>query len=144
MKTSSYLEQTLFFEQSPATDQYFEDRSSHLFELPGGTSFVKVHVQLPYHDHAPNGSLCDWKHKYDFKPGDSPTSDLPSLVDWYRYAKEEPPHYVEPPRLRREDVSDRGKLTQIARVSLAVQGITSDSNIIFTSSYPRIASACGP
>lgn len=144
MKTSSYLEQTLFFEQSPTTDQYFEDRSSHLFELPGGTSFVKVHVQLPYHDQASHGSLWDPKLKNDFNPGLSPTSDPPSPVDWYRYARDEPPHYVEPPRLRREEVSDLGKLTEIARVSLAVPAMTSGSNIILTSSYLKIASACGP
>lgn len=143
MKTSSYLEQTLFFEQSPTTDQYFEDRSDQLFELPGGTSFVKVHVQWPDHDHAPNGLLWDRKLNDDFKPLFSPTSDPPSPVDWHRYAREEPPHYVEPPRLRREEVSDLGNLTEIARVSLAVPAMEPDSDMIWTSSYLRTASACG-
>lgn len=143
MKTSSYVEQALFFEQSPATDQYFEDRSSQLFEPSGGTSFVKTHVQLPYYDHVPNGSHWGRKLKYDFKPGDSPTSDPPSPVDWYRYAREYPPHYVEPPKLRREKISDLGKLTEIAQVSLAVLATTPDSDMILMSSYPKTAFACG-
>ncbi len=116
MKISSYLEQTLFFEQSPATDQYFEDRAPQLFESSGGTSFIKVDVQLPCHDPISNG--CVWIHKIESESKADMLSDSqpPSPVDCNRFLKKDPPHYVEPARLQRYEVSDTEELAEVARV----------------------------
>ncbi|KAF6234582.1 hypothetical protein HO173_007208 [Letharia columbiana] len=115
MRTSSYLEQTLSFEQSPATDQYFEVRSSHLFELQGGSSCIEIYVQRPSQDQ----SIDEWNvvQNYDQKQDFEYNSEPPSPVDWHRYStREHPPHYVGWPGLERQKVSNAEDLEEIASV----------------------------
>lgn len=114
MKTSSYLEQTLSFEQSPATDQYFEIRASHVFQLRGGSSCIEIHVQRPNQDQG----IDQWNlvQKSDPKHDLECDSEPPSPVDWHRYSREYPPHYVGWPGLAQQVVSDAAELRHIASV----------------------------
>ena len=114
MKTSSYLEQTLSFEQSPATDQYFEVRASHLFEAQGGNSCIEIHVQRPCQDQG----IDRWSivQKSDPKQELDCDSEPPSPVDWHRYSREHPPHYVGWPGLEQQKVSNAEDLQKIVSV----------------------------
>ena len=117
MKTSSYLEQTLFFEQSSATDQYFEDRASQLFESSEKPAFIEFYKQLPRHDSVSSEAVWIHKHDYDGKPSAHSDSEPPSPVDSHRFLRKDPPRYVEPARLECCKVSKIGELTEFARVS---------------------------
>ena len=114
MKTSSYLQQTLSFEQSPATEQYFEVRTSLLFELQGGTSTIEIHVQRPKSDQ----SLDRWNlvQKRDLKQDFDNDVEPPSPVDWHRYSRVNPPHYVGWPGLDLQRVSNAEDLERITSV----------------------------
>ncbi len=120
MKTSAYFEQALFYEQSPATDQFFEIRSSQLFEALEGCSFVDVYVQSPpYDDQTSNGKRPgDFLRKNDAKSLIKLSSVPPSPVDYHRYCKEGPPRYVEASGLRLQRVSDPEGLSSLASVSI--------------------------
>ncbi len=121
MKTSAYLEQALFFEQSPVIDQFFEAKSSLLFEPPGARSFVRVYVQSPLiQDQGWDGN-GDIRKKNDSKPPVDASSVPPSPVDWHRYCQEDPPTYVGTPGLALQDVSDPNELTRVAHVSSVIE-----------------------
>lgn len=53
MKTSPYFEQALFYAQTPATDQFFEESSDVLFQLDGKESCIDIQDQ--FSQEAPNG-----------------------------------------------------------------------------------------
>ena len=113
MRTSSYLEQTLSFEQSPATDQYFEVRASQLFEPEGGNSCLEIHFQRPNQDQVETWNIvqkCEPKQDFDCD------SEPPSTVDWHRYSRENPPHYVPRPGIEQQKVSNAEDLKEIASV----------------------------
>ena len=114
MRASSYLEQTLSFEQSPATDQYFEVRASQLFEPKGGTSCIEIHFQKSDQDQ----SIDKWNivQKCESKQDLDCDSEPPSPVDWHRYSREDPPHYVARPGLEQQKVSNVEDLKKIASV----------------------------
>ena len=114
MKTSEYLEQTLSFEQSPATEQYFEFRASHIFELQEGSSSIEIHVQRPQSDQSIDSLNLVQKggRKHEFDSDSEP----PSPVDWHRYSRENPPHYVGRPGLERQRISNAEDLETIASV----------------------------
>lgn len=126
MRTSPYLEQTLSFEQSPATDQYFEARASHLFELQGGSSCLEIHVQRPNQDQ----SSDRWNpmQKSDPKQDLECNSEPPSPVDWHRYSRNNPPHYVAGLGLEKQEVSTVEDLKKIANVRklMAIIGMHAD------------------
>ena len=122
MKTSSHIEQSLFYEQSPATDQYFEDRAPQLFQQPGGSSFVKIDVQVPYNECVSEGCIWVQKLESDSKSDDVSNLQPPSPVDWDRFLRKEPPHYVEPARLQRYEVSAPVELAKIAGVCIYYMG----------------------
>lgn len=119
MKTSPYFEQALFYGQSAATDQFFEDRSKDLFQLLGKESFVEIHDQLSWPQEAPNGSsFLDIKKRDDSILSDDFSSVPPSPLDQCLYLDEEPPRYVEVPGLRRQTARDSQDLKQIAEVRI--------------------------
>lgn len=115
MRVSSFLEQTLSFEQSPSTDQYFEARASLLFELKEDSSCLQLHIQRPYQDQ----SIDEWnvvQHNYP-EQDSGYNSEPPSPVDWHRYStREYPPHYVGGPGLELQQVSNAEDLEKIANV----------------------------
>ena len=114
MRASSYLEQTLSFEQSPATDQYFEVRASQLFEPEGGTSCIEIHFQRPNQDQ--NTDKWNIVQKCESKQDPDCDSEPPSPVDWHRYSREDPPHYVPKPGLEQRKVSNVEDLKKVASV----------------------------
>ena len=122
MKTSAYLEQALFFEQSPVIDQFFEAKSSQLFEPLGSRSFIRVYVQLPPIQDNDRDRTGDIWTRNDSKPPIDAGSVPPSPVDCHRHCQEDPPTYVGTPGLVLQDVSDPQELTRIAHVSSVVEG----------------------
>ena len=114
MKTSSYLQQTLSFEQSPAIDQYFEVRADRLFEPKGGDSCIEVHVQRPNQDQS--NDRWNLVQKSDPKQDFDCESVPPSPVDWHRYSSKNPPHYVGWPGLEQQRISNAEDLEKIASV----------------------------
>lgn len=126
MKTSEYLKQTLSYEQSPATEQYFEFRASHIFELQGENSSIQIHVQRPESDQSTESwnlvQKSDQKQEFDsdFEP--------PTPVDFHRYSRENPPHYVGSPGLELQRISNVEDLVTIASVRnfLAEMGVQTD------------------
>ena len=124
MKSSSYFEQTLFYDQSPATDQYFEQRSSQLFELDPSKSFVEVHFRLPLQTAAQGGpgktvsNALDSQHKPDTDSQGDTTSPPRSPVDKCHYFRHDPPHYDGSPGLDLRRVGDEKQLSEIALVSI--------------------------
>ena len=47
MKTSMYFEQTLFYDQSSASRQLYDEKSGRLFEVNSESSVIEIHVQPP-------------------------------------------------------------------------------------------------
>lgn len=115
MRTSSYLEQTLSFEQNPAIDQYFEDRASQLFEPKEDNSCLEIHVQRPH----PEQSNENWNlvQKSELKHDIDCDSVPSSPVDCLRYSREGPPRYVPWPGLKRQKVLNAKGLEEIASAS---------------------------
>ena len=141
MKTSKYLEQTLSFEQSPATEQYFESRASHIFELQEENSSIDIHVQRPESDQ----SVDSWNlvQNRDLKQEFDSDSEPPSPVDWHRYSRINPPHYVGLPGLERQRISNAEGLRKIAsvRTFMLVMGVQTD--VFLNESCQRNAFVCG-
>ena len=141
MKTSDYLEQTLSFEQSPATEQYFESRASHIFELKEGNSSINIHVQRPKSDQ--NVDSRNRVQKSDLKQEFDSDLEPPSPVDWHRYSRENPPHYVGSPGLDPQRVSNAEDLEKIASVRkfMLVMGVQTD--VFLNESCQKNAFGCG-
>ncbi len=122
MKSPSSFDRTLFYDSSPATDQFFEERASRLFETEDDRSCLQLHIQP-----LPLGRELD-QLVYDFPPRtkvrkgsmsdsdcDSPSiSPLP--VDQSRFLRGDPPQYIGLPGLTLQNVSDASKLQEIAMV----------------------------
>lgn len=129
MKISSYLEQALSYEQSPATDQYFEVRASQLFEQQGGSSCIRIYVQRPSQDQGVEKwnlvQKCDPQQDFECN------SEPPSPVDWHRYPRECPPHYVGGPGLEQQKVSNAEDLEKIASVRNFIVVMIVQADLIF-------------
>ena len=141
MKTSPYLEQILSSEQSPATDQYFEFRASHLFELQEGNSSLGIHVQGPNQDQ----SIDQWYlvKKSDPKQDFDGDVEPPSPVDWHRYSRQDPPRYVGGPGLEQQRVSTIEDLERIAIVRKLTVLISVHADVILNQRRQRNAFVCG-
>ena len=141
MTTSSYLEQTLSYYQSPAAEQYFELRAAQLFELQGGNSSIEIHVQQPKSDQ----SIDSWTavQKSDLKQEFDSDLEPPSPVDWDRYSRENPPRYVGWPGLQRQSISNPEDLKKMASVRklLMVTGVQTD--VFFNKRRQINAFVCG-
>ena len=117
MKASPYFEQALFYTQTPATDQFFEESSNDLFQINGKESYIDIHDQSPYPQEAPNGSsFLSSKEKADPPLEDECSSIPPSPLDQCLYLDEEPPRYFQIPGLRRQEARECEDLKKIAKV----------------------------
>ena len=117
MKTSPYFEQVLFYRQTPATDQFFEESSELLFQIDGKESYIEIQDQSSSIQEALNGSsFLDSKGKTDSSLEDEYSSIPPSPLDQTLYPDQEPPRYVQSPGLRRQVARKCEDLTKIARV----------------------------
>lgn len=141
MKTSPYLEQTLSFEQSPATDQYFEFRASNLFELQEGNSSLKIHVQRPDQGQ----SIDQWNlvKKSDPKQDFDGDVEPPSPIDWHRYPRQNPPRYVGGSGLEQQRVSNIKDLETIASVRKLTVPVNVYTDVILNQRRQRNAFVCG-
>ena len=129
MKTSPYLEQTLFYEQNPATDQFYESRSDTLFQDPGKDAFIEIHEQLPCTKFS-DGSILYGPVAMASKPKPSAefSSVPPSPVDSHRYGNEAAPRYREVPGLVPRRVGTQEELKSIASVRLAKDAPNTPAN----------------
>ena len=114
------------FQQSPATDQYFEARASKLFELQKGDPYIEIHVQRPNQDLG----LDAWNllPKSDSKQDVESVSEPESPIDWDRYLREDPPRYAGKPGLEPQRISDRANLERISSVRklMAIRSVQAD------------------
>ena len=119
MKTSAYFEQVLFYTQTPATDQFFEESSKLLFQIDGKESYIDIQDQSSYLQEAPNGSsFLDSKEKTDPSLEEEYSSRPPSPLDQVLYLNQEPPRYVQGPGLRRQEARKCEDLKKIGRVCI--------------------------
>ena len=129
MNTSLYFKQALFYAQTPATDQFFEESSGVLFQIDGKKSYIDIQYQ---HLHeAPTGSsFLVNKGKSDPSLDDECSSIPPSQLDQALYLDPEPPQYVQSPGLRHQVARGCEDLKKIAEVWI-LHGCTSyTANII--------------
>ena len=62
MEVSKHFEQALFYDQNSATDAFFEERASKLFELDKVQPYIQIAFQKPLPDKTPDvisGRLSD-------------------------------------------------------------------------------------
>ena len=121
MKTSQYFDQILFHNQSPATDQSYEEKSGRIFEIDGSCSLVEIYVP-------PQGlsSLEDRKRLGHMESVQFPETESESTcsspidqalaVDQSPYLRQDPPRYVGSPGLQLHKISDPKKLSEMAEV----------------------------
>ncbi|MCJ1263928.1 hypothetical protein MMC22_003798 [Lobaria immixta] len=114
MEPSTYLEQILFYNQSSATDQILEERSSEIFEEVEAQSFVKIHVQI---QDSYNSSSLSFNQQKGPTHLDAEAASIPSSpVDHSDYFGRDPPRYVGSPGLHYRSVSNAQDLKNIALV----------------------------
>ncbi|KAL9119693.1 MAG: hypothetical protein Q9187_003752 [Circinaria calcarea] len=119
MKTSPYFDQILFYNQSPATDQSYEEKSSKLFQVDKDCSFVEIYIQPPASGHLRFGtrpSHSKWDLIPEAEAGSTCSSPRePELaIDQSHYLRSDPPRYVGAPGLKLHEISDPKELRQIA------------------------------
>lgn len=130
MHFSHYLEKAVFFEQSPAASQLFEEKTDQLFEKSSERSYVEIHVQSPFqsqlkHDLpgspiSPDSSYVDLSVDFQFKSS--------TVLDPNFDCQEEPPGYVGSRRSQTPHlVKDTTTLTRIAAVSCSTRLYASQS-----------------
>ena len=133
METSPYFEQVLFYAQTPATDQFFEESSDLLFQINGKESCIDIQDQSSYLQEALNGSsLLGSKEKTDPSLEDEYSSIPPSPLDQALYLDQEPPRYVQIPGLRRQEARKSEDVQRIAKVWIHSGYLFYTANIIPT------------
>lgn len=126
MHFSQYLENAVFFEESPATAQLFVEKSHQLFEASSGKSYVEIHVQQPFLPQAKRAipdspsalhSSCSTNLHIRFNLGMriEPRTPLDPTLD----CQNDPPGYVGSRGLQVNTVTDPKELVDIAGVSRA-------------------------
>ena len=92
MRTTEHFERALFYEQSPAADQFYEGRLRTLFELQDAGSSIEIHIQWPLHSQASSGFVhsddeaschSDDDTECGSKP-DTPLMEPPSQTDSHK------------------------------------------------------------
>lgn len=126
MQPSSSFDRALFVNSNPATDEYFEERASKLFEPENKPETKKpcigFHVSPPRPDNSPERPSEDASSPTKIVPESTSDSesDCPSIsvlpVDHIRHSSGNPPQYVDAPGLNFRDVSDKDTLIEIAAV----------------------------
>ncbi|KAL2049176.1 hypothetical protein ABVK25_010526 [Lepraria finkii] len=104
----------MFYQLSPATQQFYEARSKSIFELPGRRSLIEIHVQDLLQDPTPQGSYQqdDTSYHSDDKTvcGSRPVSEPSSPTSLIELRKDAPSSYEEPPGLPSRKVYNVGEL----------------------------------
>ncbi len=118
MRVSSYLEDALFSEQSPATDALFEDRSDHLFETSSDNSFLDIYSQPQETTTLNTKDPGIGSNKDEAFSCSEPASSPPSPVDHHQYGRESAPRYVGIPGLNQQRITDSNELRDYVQVRL--------------------------
>lgn len=122
MRSLSSFDRTLFYDSSPATDQFFEDRASQLFESDDERSWVQIHIQphIPEGQQDPSNQDSPSRAKFRMESTSDSDCDSPSIlplsVDQIRHLQGDPPQYIGAPGLILRKVSDASELRKIAMV----------------------------
>jgi hypothetical protein len=125
-KTSSYFERTLFYDPSPATDQYFEQRVDSLFVGEREGSSIEVYSQSSSIENktvAAVSRLEEQDLSWINYPSDSDTSDSeyerdpPIAPDQYKYRRKNPPPYFDNRGLKLRNIYDRQALRSFIQVA---------------------------
>jgi len=121
MKSSLYLEQSLFYDQNSGTDLLFKERTGRLFELDEKASFVDVYVQLP--PDQPVLEVFQIGVQYRSRPPEwnpesyfSSSLQPPTPVDHAPYLRQSPPKHVESPGLHLSRIWNSNDLEEVALV----------------------------
>lgn len=120
----------MFYQLSPANQQFYEDRCKSIFELPGRRSLIEIHVQDLLQDPTPQGSYQqDDTSSYhsDDKTvcGSRPVSEPSSPTSLIELRKDAPPSYEEPQGLPSRKVYNVGELEKldVVRNSMKLQAM---------------------
>ena len=122
MKTSSYLNETLFYSPSPATDQFFEEKAGKLFEPHDENSHLDIYVQPKPEDVSEDESRPNemvWiTHPRKGSESSCSSPREPKLgIDQTHYLLQNLPKYDGSPGLERMlTVSDPKVLSRIVQV----------------------------
>ncbi|KAK0511445.1 hypothetical protein JMJ35_006018 [Cladonia borealis] len=122
MRTTECFERALFYEQSPAADQFYERRLRALFELQDAGSSIEIHIQWPLHSQASSGSddeaSChsDDDTECGSKP-DTPLMEPPSQKNPHKKA---PAHSEGQPGLVLHKIFTRDELRKMEHVRSSV------------------------
>ncbi len=128
MKTSQYLEEILFKEQSPVADQIFEEQSKGLFLVDNEKSFVSFHSQEPCFTALESKELAGQSSEHEAREElydvelisrctSEPSSSEPSSpAGNSRVFGQRPPRYVAEEGLHLRRIDDPRVLSQIAAV----------------------------
>ena len=119
MRTSPYFQKVLFYDNTPAIDDYFESRVGQLFEQSRERSYIEIHVQQPLRKvDAKNKGVPDavsetleWGSELESDASADPSS--PAEKSCYSSGLL---HYDGAPALRRK-ISDAHILREVALVS---------------------------
>ena len=122
MKTSRYLNETLFYNPSPATDQFFEEKSVKLFEPHDENSYLDIYVQPKPEDVSedesrPNEMVWTPHPRKGLESSCSSPREPKLGIDQTHYLLRNLPIYDESPGLERMlTVSDPKVLSRIVQV----------------------------
>ncbi|MCJ1242727.1 hypothetical protein MMC14_010736 [Varicellaria rhodocarpa] len=123
MKTSRYLNETLFYNPSPATDQFFEEKSVKLFEPHDENSYLDIYVQPKPEDVSedesrPNEMVWTPHPRKGLESSCSSPREPKLGIDQTHYLLRNLPIYDESPGLERMlTVSDPKVLSRIVQAS---------------------------
>lgn len=119
MHFSQYLENAVFYEQSPATAQLFEEKADKLFEKSSEQSCVEIHIQPPFQTQSTHDlpdSPISLESTYVHVGLDVRTECPTPLGSTFDCGKD-PPRYVGSRGSRISHVKDTTLLAHIAAVS---------------------------
>ena len=136
MRTSSYFNDALFYNQNSVIDQYFEKRSAQIFTSDKATSYIDIYYQSRSKKITLEETSLDDKKRSDSQKPDpdlywqtesaplTPVDHEP--VDHESFLYQCPPRYNGSPGIETRKLSDVNLLSQIAVVS---QGFLPDMGL---------------
>ena len=115
MRVSEHFTQALFHDQNSATDAFFDERASKLFQLDNAGSFLEFAFQIPPPDTSVSVSPGRVAHREEVPdlPSNLPSESIPQTHNDHLYTQ--PPN-PGPFKIERRKVTAVADLNQIAHV----------------------------
>lgn len=135
MTVSSYLEQDLFYDQTSATDQLFEEKADKIFEADEAFSRIEIHVHSPLenrkYEDATGIILISGvvTQKRDSWSESEPLALPPSPVDHCHYLRPDPPSYDGSPGLIYRNIQDNEELIELSLVRSVTENAASKADL---------------